>query len=65
MVTGIDIVPLLGTDGEKMIPVDYRVHDPAHDGKTKNEHARDMLDTAEKRGFKPRYVLFDIWYSLT
>jgi hypothetical protein len=63
VVIGIDIVTLLWTDGEKMIPVDYRVYDPSRDGKTKNEHAREMLDSAQKRGFAPEYVLIDSWYS--
>lgn len=63
IVLGICIVTLLWTDGEQIIPVDFRVYDPARDGKTKNEHARDMLDTAERRGFTPEYVLFDSWYS--
>lgn len=63
VVLGICIVTLLWTDGERIIPVDFRVYDPSRDGKSKNEHARDMLDTAENRGFKPEYVLFDSWYS--
>ena len=40
VVKGIDIVNLLWTDGEKMIPVDYRIYDPTKDGKTKNEEGR-------------------------
>lgn len=63
LVKGIDIVNLLWTDGEKMIPVDYRIYDPTKDGKTKNDHAREMLKTAEKRGFKPKYILMDAWYT--
>ena len=32
-------------------------------GKTKNEHFQDMLKTAKERGFEPKYVLMDSWYS--
>lgn len=63
IVHGICIVTLLWTDGERIIPIDFRVYDIAGDGKTKNDHAREMLDTAERRGFTPDYVLFDSWYS--
>ncbi len=63
VVSGIDLVNMLWTDGEKVVPVDYRAYDPTRDGKTKNDHAQEMLDTAEKRGFSPEYVLLDSWYS--
>lgn len=63
VVKGIDLVNILWTDGNKMIPVDYRIYDPTRDGKTKNDHAREMLNSQEKRGFKPDYVLIDSWYT--
>lgn len=71
-INGIGIVNLLWTDtvpnadGEattEYVPIDYRLYAPDHDGKGKNDHFRDMLDKAEKRGFTPRYVLFDSWYG--
>lgn len=62
-VKGIDVVTLLWTEGEKIVPVDYRIYDPTRDGKTKNDHAQDILTFAEKRGFRPRYVLLDSWYA--
>jgi putative transposase len=64
VVQGIDLVSLLWTDGDILCPCDYRLVDPA-DGKkvTKNDHFLAMLNTAKERGFKPRYVLFDSWYS--
>jgi SRSO17 transposase len=62
-VNGIDLVNMLWTDGERIIPVDYRAYDPTRDGKTKNDHAQEMLNFAEKRGFSPDYVLMDSWYS--
>jgi hypothetical protein len=62
-VKGIDLVNTLWTDGDKMIPVDYRVYDPTRDGKTKNDHAREMLRSAHQRGFTPNYVLIDAWFT--
>jgi len=62
-VNGIDLVNMLWTDGEKIVPVDYRVYDPIRDGKTKNDHTQEMLNYAEIRGFSPDYVLMDSWYS--
>ena len=62
MVRGINLVSLLWTDGDRHIPCDYRVYDAA-DGKTKNDHFRDRIDTAHARGFRPRCVAFDGWYS--
>ena len=54
---------LVWTDGERIVAIDFRIYSPEGDGKTKNDHVRELLDTAESRGFKPRFVLFDSWYS--
>ena len=62
VVRGINLVSLLWTDGERHIPCDYRVYDKA-DGRTKNDHFADMMRAAYARGFRPRCVLFDGWYS--
>ena len=62
-INGIGIVNLLWTDSTQYVPVDYRLYAPDHDGKGKNDHFRDMLDKAQKRGFTPTYVLFDSWYG--
>lgn len=62
-VNGIGIVNLLWTNAGEYVPVDYRLYAPDHDGKGKNDHFREMLDKAGKRGFTPRYVLFDSWYG--
>jgi putative transposase len=62
VVTGINLSTLLWTDGDALVPTDLRVYDKA-DGLTKNEHFRAMLKTAHTRGFMPRFVCFDSWYS--
>jgi len=62
VVSGIDLVTLLWTDGDRHVPCDYRIfHKP--EGLTKNDHFRDMTQAARQRGFKPRCVLFDSWYA--
>jgi hypothetical protein len=62
VVRGIDLVSLVWTDGDRIIPCDYRVY---HDAKaaTKNDHFRAMIDVAHARGFQPQVVLFDGWYA--
>lgn len=64
VVRGINLVTLAWTDGDAVYPTDYRLVDPAEaPKKNKNEHFREMLVTAKARGFAPRYVCFDSWYS--
>ena len=63
VVQGINLVTLLWSDGDIAIPVDWRVFDKARDSLTKNDHLRQMLQTARQRGFSPERVLFDSWYS--
>ena len=63
VVAGINLVTLLWSDGTDAIPCDYRLYDKPVDGVTKNEHFRAMLKTAKERGFHPRFVAFDGWYS--
>jgi len=43
VVQGIALVNLLWTDGRAMVPIDYRVYAPSHDGKTKNMAVRYWL----------------------
>ena len=62
-VKGIGLVTMLWTDGNKILPIDFRIYNIEEDNKTKNDHFLDMLDKAEERGFKPKYVMFDIWYA--
>src|SRR5690349_11916233 len=60
---GINLVTLVWSDGTYAIPCDYRLFDKPVDGLTKNAHFRAMLATAAARGFRPRLVAFDSWYS--
>jgi hypothetical protein len=44
--------------------IDYRIYDPAGDGKTKLDHVREMLDNAIHDKQLPfRGVLMDTWYA--
>ena len=63
VVWGINLLTLLWTDGNALIPCDFRVYDRPLSGLTKNDHFRRMLEVAEGRGFQPRWVLFDSWYT--
>jgi putative transposase len=63
VVQGISLVSLLWTDGDRHIPCDYRIYHKPTDSLTKNDHAQAMLQAAHDRGFRPRCVLFDGWYS--
>lgn len=63
IVAGINLVTLVWSDDTQAVPCDYRLFDAPNDGDTKNDHFRAMLKTAQQRGFTPRYVCFDSWYS--
>jgi hypothetical protein len=44
--------------------IDYRIYDPQHDGKSKLDHVREMLDNAlSDKGLPFRGVLMDSWYA--
>ncbi len=63
VVSGINLVTLLWTDGDRHVPCDYRIFDKANDSLTKNDHFAAMLKLARERGFQPSCVVFDSWYS--
>ena len=66
LVRGIGIVNLVHSAGSKedFYPVDYRIYAPDQDGKTKNEHFREMLVNAVyAKKIKAKQVLFDSWYA--
>src|SRR5437763_12680290 len=63
VVSGINLVTLLWTDGDRHVPVDYRIFDKKKDALTKNDHFEALVRAAHARGFRPQYVVFDSWYS--
>lgn len=63
VVNGINIITLLWTDGDAAIPVDFRIYDKDVDGKTKNDHFRNMLCESKARSFNPGFIIFDSWYA--
>ena len=58
-----NLITVLWSDGDRHVPVDYRIYDKAGDALTKNDHFRAMLEVAHERGFLPECVVFDSWYS--
>ncbi len=63
VVSGINLVTLLWTDGDRHVPCDHRIFDKANDSLTKNDHFAAMLKQAHERGFQPSCVVFDSWYA--
>jgi SRSO17 transposase len=64
LVRGIGVVNLVHSDGEDFYPIDYRVYAPEADGKTKNDHFRDLvLNAKSDKQIKARTLLFDSWYA--
>jgi putative transposase len=63
VVQGISLLTLLWTDGEALLPCDYRRYEKAVDKLSKNDHFRALLATAHARGFTPECVVFDSWYA--
>ena len=65
VVLGINVINNLSYNEKtkEMMPIDFRIYDPEEDGKTKNEHFREMINLARKRKIKPKMVVMDSWYS--
>ena len=63
VVMGINLISMVWTDGDRIMPLDYRIDDKPVDGLSKNDHFRNLLNTAKLRGFCPKAVLFESWYS--
>lgn len=61
VVKGINLLTLLWTDGDRHLPLDYRIY--RQGGPTKNQLFREMLRAAAARGLTPRCVCFDSWYA--
>ena len=64
LVQGIGVVNLVHTDGETYYPVDFRIYAKDMDGKTKNDHFREMvLNAKQDKNIQANTVLFDSWYG--
>src|SRR5579859_62747 len=64
LVRGIGIVNLVHSDGEVFYPIDYRIYAAEQDGKSKNEHFREMvLNAKNDKGLQAKTILFDSWYA--
>jgi hypothetical protein len=66
VVEGIGVVNLVHTNGQDhgFYPIDYRIYDPHGDGKTKQDHFREMLIRAiADKGIQAQTILFDNWYA--
>ena len=66
LVRGIGIVNLVHSAGAKQdfYPIDYRIYAPDQDGKTKNDHFREMVKNAiADKQILAKYILFDSWYA--
>ena len=64
LVRGIGVVNLVHTDGKDSYPIDYRIYALEADGKTKNDHFKEMLINAvANKQIKANTVLFDSWYG--
>ena len=62
-VKGLCLVTLLHTDAQGFsCPVNFRLVDKA-EGKTKNEHFRDMVEEVLSWGLRPAAVTADSWFS--
>ena len=64
IVRGIGILNMLWVDETNQVcPMDVRIYEPKEDGKTKNDHFRELLTQAKRREVKPEAVIADSWYS--
>ena len=64
VVRGIGVVNLVHSNGEDYYPIDYRIYAPDADGKTKNDHCREMLLNAfHEKQLHAHTILFDTWYA--
>ena len=64
LVQGIGVVNLVHSDGENYYPIDFRIYAKDMDGKTKNDHFREMvLNAKQDKNIQAKTVLFDSWYG--
>ena len=62
---GIGMVNTVWNDvnNKEHVPVDFGIYNKSEDGKTKNDHFREMLRQSIKRGINFSITIFDTWYS--
>src|SRR2546421_8788605 len=66
VVSGINLITLLWTDGDRHVPCDYRIFDKKKDSLTKNDHFSAMLKEAKQCSKRQRSVAFNpLAWSLT
>lgn len=63
IIKGINLMSMLWTKGDEHIPVDFRIYAKLTDGKTKNDHFRDMVLLSVHRKIKVKAYVFDTRYS--
>ena len=65
VIKGIGMVNFVWADSEngEMMQVDYRIYHPPEDGKTKNDHVREMATHAKIRQLSVEAIVMDAWYS--
>ena len=65
LLRGIGVVNLVHYDTKSGFnPIDYRIYAPTQDGKTKNEHAREMVISAKgEKALKAPVILMDSFYA--
>jgi hypothetical protein len=58
---GVNLVHSSGAEGD-FWPIDYRIYAPQADGKTKNEHLREMfLRAVADKQLQAHTLVFDAW----
>jgi hypothetical protein len=71
VIRGIGLISCVyvNPDSEEFWVIDYRIYDPATDGKDKHQHVSDMLDSCLEKCMKGELdiqtVLMDRWYAIT
>lgn len=64
IIRGIGMLNFLWVDrAGSVCPMDFRIYEPKEDGKTKNDHFRNLLTLAKRREVKAEAVVADSWYS--
>jgi len=64
VIRGIGMLNFLWVDEKNEVcPMDVRIYEPKEDGKTKNDHFRELLQLAKERRVRPDAVVADSGYS--